>query len=174
MPALSYFVDRTTQKLRFARVHLDELRSHTSRNTGDDFERAHHESFFFHLYGATDAFLQEINIYHSCGLSVDKVSRRTLKSNLEKRNLVSTELIELEAAERGQNGDLSDAKEFRHHAMHRGGIPMQHYLNGPSNLVNPTTRVKLATDSIQLLEQWLEKLESLLEKLRANAPKIDA
>ena len=69
MATLDYFISRTEQKLRFARIHIDELRTHTTRNTGDDFERSHHESFLFHLYGASDAFLQELNIYYSCGLS---------------------------------------------------------------------------------------------------------
>ena len=166
MPTLDYFVSRTNQKLSFARVHLDELRIHPSRNTGDDFERSHHESFFFHLYGAVDAFLQEINIYYSCGLPVDKVTRDALKVNLKRKNCVCPELSELEAAESNQGGSLANAKEFRHHVAHRGGIPMQHYLNGPSNLVNPTTRVELAMDSIKLLDQWFEQLSNLLDKLR--------
>ena len=174
MSALDYFVHRTNQKLRFARLQLNELRTHASRNTGDDFERSHHESFFFHLYGAADAFLQEINIYYECGLSVEKVSRRQLEASLRKRNLVSKELLELEAAERGDSGNLSDAREFRHHSAHRGGIPMQHYLNGPSNLVNPTTRSEMATDSIELLGQWLIEMEVLLGKLRATAAKHGA
>ena len=41
MPALDYFVERTDQKLRFSRIHLDELRGHPTRNSGADFERAH-------------------------------------------------------------------------------------------------------------------------------------
>lgn len=39
--------ERTNAKLRYARVHLDELWSHQRKGSGDDFERSHIESFFF-------------------------------------------------------------------------------------------------------------------------------
>lgn len=33
--------DRTDAKLRYARIHLEELKSHPQIGSGDDFERAH-------------------------------------------------------------------------------------------------------------------------------------
>lgn len=55
--------ERTNAKLRYARIHLNELRLYQRKGSGDDFERSHQESFFFHLFGALDAFLQELNLY---------------------------------------------------------------------------------------------------------------
>lgn len=47
---------RTDAKLRFAEVHLKELLA-LPRLSGDDFDRAHQESYLYHLIGAKDAFL---------------------------------------------------------------------------------------------------------------------
>ena len=50
------FQDRTAAKLRYAKVHLDELAALKSL-CGDDFDRAHQESYLFHLLGAHDVRL---------------------------------------------------------------------------------------------------------------------
>jgi hypothetical protein len=55
---------RTDAKLRYAKIHLDELAALPIRN-GGDFDRAHQESFLFHLFGARDAFLAELNHYYA-------------------------------------------------------------------------------------------------------------
>lgn len=174
MTDLSYFVDRTDQKLRFARIHIEELRNHPSRNSGDDFERAHHEAILMQMYGATDAFLQELNIHYSCGLAPDQVSRARLAQHLKTRNVTAVELLELEALVADADGYLGQTKDRRHHITHRGGVPMKHYFNGPSKLVHPKTRDEIKTDTIELFDDWLARLTSLLARLRASASKIGA
>ena len=174
MSTLEYYVERTDQKLRFARIHVEELRTNPSRNTGDDFERSHHEAFLAQFYGATDAFLQELNIYYSAQLPVDKVSRRAMAERLQKMSVTSKELDELARLEGDAEGYISIAKELRHHATHRGGIPMQHYFNGPSNLVHPSTREELQTDCVELFSGWLDRLIALLGGFRATAAAGDA
>ena len=174
MHTLDYLISRTDQKLRFARIHVDELRGHPSRNTGDDFERSHHESFLFHLYGAVDAFLQELNLYCNCGLALEKVSREALKKTLEKQGRISKILSELAAGEAVSGSALATAKQFRHYAMHRGGLPMQHYMNGPSNLVHPITRLELQADSISVFDSWLGQITTSLNNWRTNAQQGDA
>jgi hypothetical protein len=52
---MSKYQERTDAKLRYATVHLDELKARSEPWNGDDWERAHYESFFFHLFGARDA-----------------------------------------------------------------------------------------------------------------------
>lgn len=52
--------ERTDAKLRYAALHLDELKSKDTGG-GDDFARAHQESFLFHLIGAKESFLLELN-----------------------------------------------------------------------------------------------------------------
>ena len=65
--------ERTHQKLRFARLHLEELKNLSPPASGNDFERAHHEAFLTQLFGSYDAFLQELNILLDCGLNGDIV-----------------------------------------------------------------------------------------------------
>jgi hypothetical protein len=168
------FAARTAQKLRFAQIVLDELNAHPSQNSGDDFERSHHEAFFFHFYGAIDAFLQELNIYYACGLRIEQVSRRTLAEILKSRTLESAELNELAKLENEPESYLAMAKEIRHYVTHRGGLPMAHYFNGPSNLVHPVTRKEFKVDTLELLRGWLARLGALLDGFRTNAATRDA
>lgn len=163
------FVERTSQKLRFSKVILDELAEHPSHNSGDDFERCHLEAFLFHLHGAVDAFMQELNIYYGCGLRVDKVSRRKLRESLANQDAVSVELAELEALEREQEHFLGLTKDIRHFVTHRGGLPMKHYFNGPSNIVHPVTGDEFQSDSIGLLRGWLKNTATIIEKWRETA-----
>jgi len=66
--------ERTDARLRYCRIHLDELKRYrgTARADGSDWECAHQESFLFHLFGVRDALLREIdrtsafNILHIC------------------------------------------------------------------------------------------------------------
>lgn len=54
----TFYRDRTDRKLEFARLYL-QLRL-SSDNRGGVAERAHEESFLFHLVGTLDAFKREI------------------------------------------------------------------------------------------------------------------
>ena len=50
---------RADDKIRYARLMLKEL-GETSKEDRD-FTRAHEEAFLFHLFGALDAFTEELN-----------------------------------------------------------------------------------------------------------------
>ncbi len=165
---------RTEQKLRFAQIALNELHGHPSRHTGDDFERSHHEAFLFHFYGAIDAFLQELNLLYDCGLKLDEVSRRSLKDRLSSVGKHCPELDEISQLEATGESFLALAKAMRHYATHRGGLPMAHYFNGPSNIVHPVTREEFKLDSLDLLGGWLQELTALLGRLRASAAMCNA
>src|SRR4051812_21686026 len=73
---------RTDTKLRYAEVHLAEIEQRPHRN-GDDFDRAHQESFLFHLRGALEAFLAEIKCYYSCNLPAEGVSPGNLRKAIK-------------------------------------------------------------------------------------------
>jgi hypothetical protein len=161
--------ERTNQKLRFARIVLRQLDGHPSRHTGDDYERSHFEAFLFHFYGALDAFLQELNVLYGCGLELEQVSRRALEGYFAKAGSQCAELLEMRELEQEPESYLCLAREMRHYVAHRGGLPMAHYFNGPSNLVHPVSRTEFAVDSLQLLGSWLEQLDLLLGRLRASA-----
>ena len=76
---VSPFQSRTDSKLRFARVHLEEITSRHELGSGDDFERAHEESFLFHLVGAKDSFLQELNAAYRLELPIKQVKETNLQ-----------------------------------------------------------------------------------------------
>ena len=67
-------------KLRYAAVHLEELQATERR--GSDFDRSHQEAFLFQLSGVRDAFFQECNLRHDCGLDPEKVRRNSLEEKL--------------------------------------------------------------------------------------------
>src|SRR5437588_12646140 len=83
--------ERTEAKLRYARVHLDELKSQGLPG-GSDFDKAHQESFLFHLLGARDAFLGELNHHYGAGLAPDALSPGKIRDALNARSIRSPEL----------------------------------------------------------------------------------
>ena len=114
------YEDRTNQKLRFAERYLRErLRS---RNTGEDRERADEECFFFHLIGAKDSFLQEINYALGLGVPVDQVRERTLRAALKKGGKACQPLDEIERLKNTDRSWLNLAIYYRNHGTHRANI----------------------------------------------------
>ena len=87
------FCSRTDRKLRFAQVHLEELKVKGISN-GDDFDRAHQESFVYHLLGAKEAFLIELNAYYRTELKDQEISMGNLKKALEKKGMQGNELLD--------------------------------------------------------------------------------
>jgi len=77
--ALTGLRARTDAKLLYADIHLAEL-SIRGTNGGTGFDRAFQESFLFHLLGAKDAFLIELNAYYSGGLSKSALSPGALST----------------------------------------------------------------------------------------------
>jgi Family of unknown function (DUF6586) len=80
--------DRTEQKLRFARLHLDELAAVPSGN-GDDFERAHLEAALAQLLGAFDALLSEMNVTLGCNRDPTDVSLGKLRESMKAQGRTS-------------------------------------------------------------------------------------
>lgn len=162
--------DRTDAKLNYARVHLEELRDHNRRGTGDDFERAHQESFLYHLLGAIDAFLQELNVYYECGLSARRVRGKTLRRELEKRGVTSPELEKLDGLASNSKSWLSVAKELRDHATHRKAVTRKFFVGGERDgeieFEDPRTRDPIRGDIFDAFELWQQEMETLLSGLR--------
>lgn len=107
--AIKALQDRTDAKLRYAAIHLNELKAMPSRR-GNDFDRAHQESFLYHLLGVRDAFLAELNIYYEAGLPGSGVTLGKLREALAQTNRLSPEIGELYTLETDQGGWLSQAK----------------------------------------------------------------
>jgi hypothetical protein len=79
--------DRTDAKLRYAKLHLEELQA-VKRLNGDDLERSHEEAFLYHLFGARDALLSEINLYYAAG-QPDGASMGKIREALGRRKVKS-------------------------------------------------------------------------------------
>lgn len=161
---------RTDAKLRYTIVHLEELCNAERRS--DDFERAHQESFLFHLFGVRDAYLQELNLFHGCGIDIEKVTKGRLEQELKNKGIQSAALERLSQVEDDQEGWLGRAKEMRNHAMHRQNILRVYHLggeyHGAVHLKDTRSGDEIKKDCPRLFEQWVEEMRSLIQELRAS------
>lgn len=166
------FQARTDAKLRYAKVHLDELAALPALG-GDDFDRAHQESFLFHLYGTRDAFLIELNHYYSLGLPIDKLSPGKLRDALKQRGIQSSELSTLFTLEQDGASWYRQAKDMRNHSTHIQGVPRTFFIGGDDNgivkLKNPRTGVLTNGHVLDEFQEWFEKMRILIERMRASA-----
>lgn len=145
MKAVKPFEERTDAKLRYARIHLDELRTHEPLS-GDDFDRAHEESFLFHLLGARDAFQAELK----------QVKGRTSAQFIAVKTLAEPW--------------YEKAKALRNHGTHDQGLKRQYHLGGPDHqkvkLKHPDTGLLSEDHLIDEFEAWLQEMETLIATLR--------
>lgn len=173
MDVLRPHIDRTDAKTRYSRIHLDELRSYKHRGSADDFESSHQEAFLFHLLGAADSFLQELNLYYTCCLRIDRVSRDSLSEKLKKSGQSCHELSEIIGLEDDPSSWLATAKEMRDHSTHRLRISRVFYeggeLSGQVRLKHPKIGLESTEDWFTQFESWQQSMEALLPKLRTSA-----
>jgi hypothetical protein len=165
--------DRTSQKLRFARVHLDELRRDPRIGCGDDFERAHHEAFLAQLFGAYSSFLHELNTILKCCLDPSQVTLGHLRNVLRDRDASIDLLSTLYLFTHDSNTWFFLAKEFRDVTIHYSGIPLSFYVGGAEDgrvaLKHPVTMAELPGDAFTTLESWLNSMENLINDFRKQA-----
>jgi hypothetical protein len=164
--------ERTEAKLRYADVHLQQLRG-SGAHSGTDFDRACEECFLFHLFGAIDAFLIELNTYYGAGLPEQDLSPGKLRKALAVRGLTSPELSELYELEKDPFSWLCHAKAMRDHSTHVSGIPRAFHLGGPHHrkvfLRNPSSGERVEMHVVDALGAWLQSMRDLLCKLRSSA-----
>jgi len=108
-------LERTEQKLEYARIHLDELQNYTNATSNDDWENAHQESCFYHLAGAAEAILHEVNEGYSLGLSIYQVDRKPIRKKLKSKNLSSPAFSHLNGLKNSKSTWLSQLFEWRNH-----------------------------------------------------------
>lgn len=163
---------RTDAKLRFAEVHLNELLA-LFRLSGDDFDRAHQESYLYHLLGAKDAFLLELNAYYQCGLPTTNLTNGKLRKALQRVSRQSPELKEMHELENDTNSWLFHAKEMRDHSTHVRGVPRTFHLGGNDDgqvfLKNPKTMQEVTKHFTDDFKEWHKKMSLMLERLRSSA-----
>jgi hypothetical protein len=169
---LDNLCSRTDAKIRYAQVHLDELKA-INRLGGEDFDRAHQESFLYHLLGAKEAFLAELNIYYSAGLPSSDLTAGKLRDVLKERRMVSKELAELYSLETDQSSWLSHAKAMRDYSTHGSGANRRFHLGGSHDgevwLDNPKTGKSIERHFVDEFVDWLSNMKELLDRLRKSA-----
>lgn len=168
---------RTDAKLRYARVHLELLRERGGIG-GADFDRAVEESLLFHLLGAKEAFLIELNAYYACGLPTEIVTPGNLRKVFVARGVKCPELSELYQLENETDSWLANAKQMRDHSTHDAGVPRSFHMGGKNDgkvfLRNPVTGAHVQEHSLDALAKWVDSMHELLEKLRASAVAANA
>lgn len=163
--------DRTDAKLRYAQVHFAELKEHGLLN-GNDFERAHQESFLFHLLGVRDALLAEINIHYGAGLAKDALSLGKLRAALTARGLSSPELKTLYELEKDTQSWYSIAKLMRDHSAHVQGVSRRMLVGGKEDgivqLKHPKTGELSSSHIIGDFADWLKFMAALVKCFRSS------
>jgi hypothetical protein len=164
---------RTEQKLRFARLHLDELPAMPLPGRGHDFERAHQEAVLAQLMGAYHAFLQELNVVLGCGRRDDDVSLGKLHETLRERGRSSAVLRRLYELQQNEGSWLRQLQALRDSATHISGIPLVFYAGGEDDgkvaLKHPRTMVEFPDSAVDTLTTWLENMRGLFDELRPLA-----
>jgi hypothetical protein len=177
--------------VRYAEVHLAELvaKRLVDESRGTDWERAHQESFLYHLLGVRDGLLQEVNITHACGLP----SRSELKAALWKAAGRDSEALRaLSHLDGLRSSWLSIARRQRNHFTHQDELPRHFHKGGsqdgmvyiadplanqiskkdPDLLAEYERSIIMAsqTDCTVLFTEWCAKARRLIENLRAKMP----
>ena len=163
---------RSDEKLKYAQIHLDLLRERGG-NAGADFDRAVEESILFHLLGAKEAFLVEINTYYNCGVPNEAVTPGTLRKVFLARGVTCPELAELYELENEPDSWFAHAKQMRDHSTHVAGVPRAFLMGGKYDgkvfFRNPNTGAYVEVHVPEALAEWVGSMSALLEKLRASA-----
>ena len=168
------YQDRTDAKLRYARLHLNEILHYASPTRGEDFELAHVESLLFHVVGAKDSLLQEINDAYGRLLQPHKVNEESLKRTLTKRNTRCEALDKLLELESDDESWLAQTIELRNQGTHRCHIARSIYLGGEEDgqryFINPRTSQEIRADEGLFLADCIDDMTLLVRDLRLMLP----
>jgi uncharacterized protein DUF6586 len=162
------FCERVRQKLTYARLILDELRGRSPQLV-DDFDGAHEEACLYHLDGAIDAFLQEINACHRLRIRLWAVSISEIGKRLSSKHIVCAEFKELQKLLKNKSSWLSEAREFRNHPTHRSAINRNFNIVVPGKSAiqykHPRTGTARSKDRFDDMADWIVSVEVLFKRL---------
>lgn len=165
---------RTNSKVEYARVHLNEL-AELPRLSGSVFERAHQESFLFHLFGVRDALLAELNHYYNAGCEPDRISPGKLRDALKKLGVTSAELVELRQLDEASSSWYALAKRMRDHSAHVQGVRRRYYLGGDDDgdvrLIDPAGggTEPVGPHVLVQFRQWFGEMTAFVSRSRASS-----
>lgn len=170
---VSVLKDRTDAKIDYAKLMLDELSTRpSSAGRGNPFERAHEEAVLFHVIGAKDAFLQEINEAYDVGIDSYKVNEYALEKALKKQNETCLAFSELMKLKRDESSWLYEAIRFRNYGTHNIGLSRTSFLGGEHDDKvfyhdprDPSRHIA-EEDTYEYLEHCIQEMEALILRLR--------
>jgi hypothetical protein len=173
-------IGRTNQKIKYAKIHLDELKQYEKATSNDDWERAHQESFLFHLIGAVDNILHEINFGYSLKYGTDEVSWNPIRDKLNRFNVISPAFQYLDNLKKDKNNWLDLLYAMRNHCTHRGAIGKFINFASEGRLDNeykdPRTgkpqQVYPGMKCLELYEKMLSNVEILIKDCREIDSKL--
>lgn len=167
------FTERTNAKLRYARVHLDELKSREPLG-GDDFNRAHAEAFLFHLLGAKDCFWAELAAREGYPPApMDRVTQ--LRARLKKQGKVIGAIEATHRLARMPNSWLRLASDLRHIGTHDRGASRAFSVNlggsaSPKVQLRDPRSGTLTGHLVDEFDGWLAKMTGLIARYRSRYP----
>jgi hypothetical protein len=169
---------RTERKLKYAEIHIAELREYAHATSNDDWENAHQESCFYHLAGAVEAILHEINDGHSLEIPLEKVSWSSVGNALAKAQRASPALQHLSALRNSKGSWLAQLFEWRNHGTHRRRVNKIVNLSTVGNVDNEFLDPR--TGAVQTIypglgcQDVLERLANDIRHLIQHCRTVDA
>lgn len=158
----------TDSKLRYAQLYLEELKN--SQISESDIEKAHQESFLFHLNGVTDTFLAEINEIYGLGIKTKNLTIKKLKTAKSDSKKPIKEVKKLSKLMEKKNW-LSELKSFNPHTVQtvKNGIKDKIKIKDEAeNLEEEISQIP-TNPMLEKFEEWQAKMSQLILELRESA-----
>jgi hypothetical protein len=171
---------RTDQKVEYAAILIREVCDSEHATTNDAWENSHQESCFFHLAGAVDAILHEINAAYSLGLDLRDVDWGRVGRSLGETGQQCPAFVLLVKMKKQREQWLDLLYEWRNHGAHRARVGKMVYASMNSVVDNQfkdprTGKVPSTFAGMGCLEvlQALEKnVRDLVGMCRGTDPKL--
>ena len=158
--------EKTDAKLRYAQLYLDALKE--PKIEGSDLEKAHQESFLFHLNGVVDAFLAEINELFGLGLKGKHLTIDHLKSAKPESKKSLKEVKKLGKL-LGKKNWLAELKSFDPNNVKPAKKGKKSEVDMEiSNLVEQVGIIP-TNPKLEMFENWQAKMRGLISELRESA-----
>ena len=169
-------MQRANQKLCYAEIHLEELRNYPKAFSNDDWEDAHQESVLYHLAGAVDALLHEINDGYSLGLNQRQVKWEHVKNKLQQSSQSSPAFNHLQQLREDDRSWLSLLLEWRNYQAHNKRIPKFVQIGMDNEFRDPRTgkeqTVYPGKGCSEVLNCLAEDVKELIAYCRSIDPKL--
>lgn len=160
--------DFTDSKLRYSQLYLDELKN--PEILGSDQEKAHQESFLFHLKGVIDAFLSELNEIYGLGIKDKNLSiesLRTAKYKSKKQGKEGKRISKL-MSKRNWLGELKDFNPNVVPSLKKAKKSKGKEKEEAASLVEQVSPIP-SNPVLEQFEEWQAKMRNLISELRESA-----